>query len=133
MRNVENNKTYHYKIKDLVGVASAHTSTEDEKEEDNNPKVAEAVVGDEAEEIKLVVSDIVSEAEMISTKKAELSISWQTNKPANSVVYINDSEVKDTELSQSHTVVVKDLEPDKKYVFRVGGSSESGAELARIP
>lgn len=117
LEDLEDNNTYHYRIvvRDSLG---NEASTED--------KTFATPMDKEGAKIDKVKIDILPLGE--SDEYAQAIISWTTNKPATTKIEYDEgvlggkyskSSIEDSSLNNSHTVIIKDLNPASTYHFRI--------------
>lgn|GEM_PF-1125702 len=111
------NQEYHYQIlaKDETGNEVADTD-----------KIVRTPLDTEGPKITGVKIDVLPMGESDST--SSVIVSWQTNKPATTLVEYDEgviggtygkSSVEDTTLNNSHTVIIKGLTPASSYHYRL--------------
>jgi hypothetical protein len=115
--NLEDNQEYHYQIlaKDETGNEVADTD-----------KIVRTPLDTEGPKITNAKTDILPMGENDTT--ASVIISWQTNKPATTLVEYdegiiggnyNNQSTEDTTLNTSHTVIIKGLKPASSFHYRM--------------
>jgi len=115
--NLEDNQEYHYQI-----LASDDAGNEVA----DSDKIVRTPLDTEGPKITNVKIDVLPMGE--SDAKASIIVSWQTNKPATTLVEYGEgviggtydkNSVEDTSLSTSHTVIIKELTPSSSYHYRL--------------
>ena|GEM_PF-922255 len=114
---LDDNQEYHYQIlaKDDAGNEVADTD-----------KIVRTPLDTEGPKITGVKIDVLPMGESDNT--SSVIVSWQTNKPATTLVEYDEgviggsygkSSVEDTTLNNSHTVIIKGLTPASSYHYRL--------------
>lgn len=115
--NLDDNQEYHYQIlaKDAAGNEVA-----------DEDKIVRTPLDTEGPKISNVKIDVLPMGENDTT--SSVIVSWQTNKPATTLVEYDEGviggtyskrSVEDSSLNNSHTVIVKDLQPASSYHYRL--------------
>jgi hypothetical protein len=122
--NLLDNQEYHYQIlaKDDAGNEVADTD-----------KIVRTPLDTEGPKIVNVKIDVLPMGENDTT--SSVIVSWQTNKPATTLVEYDEgviggtygkSSIEDTTLNNSHTVIIKDLQPASSYHYRLVSADKRG-------
>lgn len=122
--NLEDNQEYHYQI--LAKDAAGNEVADDDK-------IVRTPLDTEGPKISNVKIDVLPMGENDTT--SSVIVSWQTNKPATTLVEYDEGviggtyskrSVEDSSLNNSHTVIVKDLAPASSYHYRLVSKDKRG-------
>lgn len=122
--NLEDNQEYHYQI--LAKDAASN-------EVADSDKIVRTPLDTEGPKITNVKIDVLPMGENDTT--SSVIVSWQTNKPATTLVEYDEGviggtygkrSVEDSSLNNSHTVIVKDLTAASSYHYRLVSRDKRG-------
>jgi len=77
-----------------------------------------------------VITDIKTQTLSVAKDKAEVLITFKTDKMSNTNLEINGKIIKDENYNQSHSMILDDLVPAQTYKFKVSSQTEGGALAA---